>query len=172
MTYLTNTHCNHHYPLEPFRCSRLRDRLVLSSISVSHMLRDKAVQSRAGKFCLPSEAQTCVWSGRKSHPEDIHSCALTELPIHVEFVTQQSPSRLRPLAEMLDGIRHSADQEQLWDRIERHLGHALKSGTCRVEAAVLSPSRQYLATCAENKRMLGFRVQKVGAIFTISQTMQ
>lgn len=146
----------------------LRDRLVPSSISASHMLRDKAVQSQGGSFCLPSEAQTCVWSGRKSHPEDISSCALTGLPIHIEFLTLQSPPRLRPLVEMLDGMRHSADQDQLWDKVEQRLGHVLKSGTCRVEAAVLSPSRQYLATCTENKRMLGFRVQQVGAVYDLA----
>jgi len=145
----------------------LRDRLVSSSISASHMLREKAVQSQSGKFCLPTEAHTCVWSGRKSHPDDIRACSLTGLPIHFEFVTAQSPPRLRPLVEMLDGMRRGNDQEEVWDRLQQHLSSALKSGTCRVEAAVLSPSRQYLAACAENKKMLGFKVQQVGAIYDL-----
>jgi hypothetical protein len=31
----------------------------------------------------------------------------------------------------------------------------------------LSPSKQRLATCAENKTMLGFRVHQVGAVYDL-----
>jgi superfamily II DNA or RNA helicase len=81
----------------------LADRLVISSVSSKRLLRTKAIQSAAGEFCLPGEAQTCLWSGRRVHPNDLRACALTGLPIHTEYVTPQSPPRLRPLVEMLDG---------------------------------------------------------------------
>ncbi len=145
----------------------LRGLLVTSSVSSASLLREKAVQSTAGRFCLPAEAETCVWSGRKIHPDDLRACALTGLAIHADYATSQSPPRLRPLAEMLDGMRHNADQDEIWDIVAQRLTRALKGGTCRIEAAILSPSKQCLATCAESKTMLGFRVHQVGAVYDL-----
>jgi superfamily II DNA or RNA helicase len=144
-----------------------RNRLVTSNVSNALLQREKAVQSGAGQFCLPAEAETCLWSGRKVHPDDIRACALTGLAIHADYATPQSPPRLRPLAEMLDGMRHNADQDEIWDRVAQRLALALKGGTCRIEAAILSPSKQRLATCAESKTMLGFRVHQVGAVYDL-----
>lgn len=141
--------------------------MVTSSVSNARLLREKAVESSGGQFCLPAEAQTCVWSARKAHPDDLRSCALTGLAIHVDYATAQVPPRLRPLVEMLDGLRHNADQDTIWDKVSKHMSRVLKGGTCRVEAAILSPSKQRLATCAENKTMLGFRVHQVGAVYDL-----
>ena len=145
----------------------LSDLLVTSSVSNLRLLREKAIQSVSGQFCLPTEAQPCLWSGRQVHPDDLYPCALTGLPIHKEYVTPQSPPRLRPLAEMLDGVRRNADHDEVWDKVVHRLAGILKGSRCRVEAAVLSPSKQHLATCAETKRLLGFRVQQVGAIYNL-----
>jgi hypothetical protein len=144
-----------------------RSRMVTSSVSNASMLRDKAVQSSARQFCLPAEAETCLWSGRRVHPDDIRACALTGLPIHVDYATTQAPARLRPLVEMLDGIRRNADLGEIWDKIARRLNLATKGGKWRIEAAILSPSKQRLATCAESKTMLGFRVHHVGAVYDL-----
>jgi hypothetical protein len=43
----------------------------------------------------------------------------------------------------------------------------LNGSTCRIEAATLSPSKQRLAACAENKTMLGFRVHQIGAVYDL-----
>ena len=43
----------------------------------------------------------------------------------------------------------------------------LSADSEEVEAAILSPSKQRLATCAESKRMLGLRVQQVGAVYDL-----
>jgi len=141
--------------------------LVTSSISSARLLRESAVPSAAGKFCLPTEAQDCAWSDRKAHPDDLRTCALTGLPIHVEFTTRQMPARLRPLVEMLDGLRHNADEDHLWDKVAARVARALKGGSCRIEAAILSPSKHSLATCAESKAWMGLRVQQVGAIYNL-----
>jgi superfamily II DNA or RNA helicase len=145
----------------------LRDLLVTSSASSTLVRRDKAIESRAGRFCLPAEAETCVWSGRPVHPDDVRTCALTGLSIHADYATTFAPPRLRPLVEMLDGARHNMDQDGIWDRIAQRLKHALKGGTLRIEAAVLSPSRRRLAACAESRTMLGFRVHQVGAVYDL-----
>jgi superfamily II DNA or RNA helicase len=142
----------------------LKDRLVTSSVSNAQLRRDKAVESAAGRFCLPAEAETCRWSGRRVHPDDVRTCALTGLPIHADFATPQSPPRLRPLAEMLDSVRRDTEQSGAWDRVAQHLRRALKGGAWRVEAAVLSPSRQRLAACAESRTLFGFRVRQAGAV--------
>ena len=108
-----------------------------------------------------------MWSSRRVHPDDLRTCALTGLPIHVEYTTPQEPARLRPLVEMLDGMRHNADQGETWEKITQRLNFAMKSGKCRIEAAVLSPSKQRLATCAELKTMLGLRVHQIGAVYDL-----
>jgi superfamily II DNA or RNA helicase len=145
----------------------LRDRLVTSSVSNALMRRDKAVESRSGTLCLPAEAETCAWSGRTVHPDDVRTCALTGLSIHADYAAPSTPPRLRPLIEMLDGTRHNMDEDGLWDRIAQRLRHALKGGTLRIEAAILSPSRQRLAACAEARTMFGFRVHQVGAVYDL-----
>jgi hypothetical protein len=64
-------------------------------------------------------------------------------------------------------MRHNADQDELWDKIAQSLSRVLKGGTCRIEAAVLSPSNQRLAACAESRTLLGFRVHQVGAVYDL-----
>ena len=146
----------------------LKARLVTSSISNALVLREKALRSTAGTFCLPAEAETCLWSGRKAHPDDMRHCTLTGLAIHADYATPNSPPRLRPLIEMLDGMRHNADQDDMWDKIAQRLTRALKGGNCRIEAAILSPSKQRLAAWAESKTMLGLRVHQVGAVYDLA----
>jgi hypothetical protein len=131
------------------------------------MLPNKAVRSASGHFCLPLESQQCAWGGLAVHPEDIRTCALTGLPIHVQYATTQAPARLRPLAELLDGLRHNADQDQLWERVAQGLARARKGGAYRIEAALLSPSRQRLAACAESKSWMGLKVQQLGAVYDV-----
>jgi len=145
----------------------LSSRLVSSSISNARLLGEKAVQSSTGLFCLPAEVGTCLWSGRKVHPDDLRTCAITGLAVHTDYVTSQSPPRLRPLAEMLDGMRHNVDQDDVWDKVAQRLTRALKGGTCRIEAATLSPSKERLAACAKSKTMLGLRVHQVGAVYDL-----
>ena len=40
----------------------------------------------------------------------------------------------------------------LWDNVAGRVTAELKGGRCRVEAAVLSPAKEHLATCAEARR--------------------
>jgi hypothetical protein len=70
--------------------------------------------------------------------------------------------------ELLDGVRRNADQSEVWSKIIDRLSHALRGGKCRVEAAVVSPSKQRIASCSEWKTLLGFRVQQVGAIYDLA----
>jgi hypothetical protein len=146
----------------------LKNRLVTSSVSSARLRREEAVKSTIGNHCMPTEAETCLWSGRRVHPDDIRACTLTGLMIHVDYATLQSPPRLRPLVEMLDGVRHTADQNVIWDKVTQRLARALKGGNCRIEAATLSPSKDRLATCLENKTLLGFRVHQVGAVYDLT----
>jgi hypothetical protein len=148
----------------------LKELLVTSSVSQATALKDQAIRSIGGKFCLASEAQTCSWSDRRAHPDDLRSCSLTGLPIHIEFAASVGPPRLRPLAELLDGIRRNADEDQLWSRVAERIASALKGSKCKVEAAILSPSKRHLAACAESKTFLGLRVSYVGAIYDLTDS--
>jgi hypothetical protein len=134
------------------------------------MVKDEAIRSIGGKFCLPSEAQMCSWSDRRAHPDDLRSCSLTGLPIHIEFAASESAPKLRPLAELLDGIRRNTDEDQLWSQVAERIASASKGTKCRVEAAILSPSKRHLAACAESKSYLGLRVSYVGAIYDLEDS--
>ena len=62
---------------------------------------------------------------------------------------------------MLDGVKRNSDESDRWhdvaDRIEYN-----------IQAVILSPDSQYLATCAELKAMLGMRVYQVGALYDLT----
>jgi hypothetical protein len=66
---------------------------------------------------------------------------------------------------LLDGLRHNTEQQLLWNKISAQLSTALKGGKCRVEAVLLSPTKQRMAVCSEWKTLFGLRVHQVGAIF-------
>jgi hypothetical protein len=162
----------HALPSELGRCSEtgeqvLKSLLVTSSVSAKPVIEHIALRASNGRYCAPSEAGTCFWSGRHSHPDDLRTCSLTGLTIHAEFATPQKP-RLRALAEMLDGVRRTADDEHLWDEIAERVGTALKVKKCQIEAAVLSPAQQHLAVCSEIRTMLGIRVRHAGAIYDLA----
>lgn len=142
--------------------------LVNSSLSNVRLLNVMAIQSAAGLFCTPSEATRCVWSNRRSHPDDIRKCQLTGLPIHLDYLTPRSPYQLSPLIEMLNGVRRNTDQTDRWSRVADRLVAATKGGKYTLEAAILSPSNQHLAICAELPTMLGLRTYHVGALYELA----
>ena len=119
----------------------IRPLLVTSSVSQGRVLKEVAIRSTTGKVCTPDETRGCFWSGRKSHSDDLRTCVLTGLFVHYEFATPEGGPRLRPLTEMLDGIRRTADERLLWDNVAGRVTAALKGGRCRVESAVLSPAK-------------------------------
>jgi hypothetical protein len=160
-------------PIGLDRCSLTGKRvlkrfLVTSSVSDTKILEEVAIRSVGGLFCTPAEAKACVWSGRKYHPDDIRKCQLTGLPIHFEFATSSPPYRLLPLVEMLDGIKRNSDKADRWPEVANRIAAATKGGKYNVEAAVLSPDTQHLATCSELRTMLGMRVFQVGALYDLA----
>lgn len=159
-------------PTELSRCTItgkrvLKNLLVMSSISGAQMLEKAAVRSIAGKYCAPVEAKPCLWSGRKVHPDDLRVCELTGLPIHLVYATANTNLRLQPLVELLNGIKRNADEPKLWDTVSTKVSAALGGARCRVEAAILSPDRKYLAVCSEVRTLLGFRVRQAGLVYSI-----
>lgn len=146
----------------------LKDRLASSSLSGVTILRSEAVQSTDGQFCLPTEVEVCTWTGDRVHPADIRVCTLTGLSVHADYATKGNHPRLKPLAEMLDGLRRTADEQPLWPSVGERITTVLKGGKTRIEAAVLSPSKTHLAICSESKTMLGLRVRHIGAIYDLS----
>lgn len=159
-------------PSELSRCSVsgkrvLRTILVTSSLSGAAMLEKLAVRSIGGKYCAPVEAKTCLWSGKEFHPDDILVCELTGLTIHSVFATSRNRPRLQPLEDLLNGIKHTSDEQRIWDTASSKVSGILKKDRCRVESAILSPSRLRLAVCAEVRTWLGLRAQHVGFVYAI-----
>ena len=146
----------------------LRRLLVTSSLSEARIVESVAVRSVTGKYCAPSEAKKCLWSGRRYHPDDLRVCNLTSLPIYFEFATAESSPRLQVLGDLLEGTIRTADEPQTWDTATVKIVAAVGKARCRLEAAVLSPDKRHLAICAEVRTMLGLRVRHVGAVYAIA----
>jgi superfamily II DNA or RNA helicase len=145
----------------------LKKLLVTSSLSGARILEEVAIRSAVGKFCSPIEAKLCLWSGRKCHPDDLRVCWLTDLLIHFEFATATREPCLKPLFDLLNGIKRTADESHLWDAVATKISVVIGRGRCRVESAILSPDRQHLAICAEVRTLLGFRVRQAGLVYSI-----
>ncbi len=161
-------------PSELERCAvtgtrALRQFFISSSVSQTRLLEDAALRSSKGTFCTPAESQPCFWSGQKYHPDDMRTCTLSGLPIYFEFSMPTGSPRLRPLAEMLDGVRRTADETSRWDSAARAIGVLKKANKCKVEAAVLSPAKTHLAMCCDFKTLLGLRTNQLGAIFDLAE---
>ncbi|MGC2639149.1 MAG: SNF2-related protein [Acidobacteriaceae bacterium] len=159
-------------PSELERCAftgkrGLRQFFVTSSVSQARVLETSALRSSKGTFCTPAESQFCVWSGQKYHPDDLRTCALTGLPIYFEFATLTGSPRLRPLVELLDGIKRTTDEIAVWNSAASAIGTLNRANKCKVEAAVLSPAKTHLAMCCEVKTLLGLRTNQLGAIFDL-----
>ena len=146
----------------------LRNLLVTSSLSETRILEDVAVRSASGKFCAPVEARPCHWSGRNCHPDDLRFCWLTDLPIHFEFTTGGRHPSLQPLSDLLNGVRRTADEPQLWESVTTSIAGVLRKGRCRVDVAVLSPDKLHLAVCAEIRTFFGFGVRHAGFVYSIA----
>lgn len=157
-------------PSELERCAITGQRVVKRDLATSGLsglrfLEALAVSSSTGAVCTPSEAKTCVWAGAKVHPEDVRTCALTGLPIHARDAIEH-PARLRPLAELLEGMRRPSEGADHWSSIGDQVTKAL-GGRCHVESAVLSPDGRCLAVCAERRTLLGLKVRHVGCVYTL-----
>lgn len=145
----------------------LKRLLVSSSISQALLLKDMAIRSTSGNYCLPAESKACRWSSRNCHPDDIRVCSLSGLAIHSEFATTNDRPRLRALVSLLDGEERSADGSSKWSDVAAKVSAALSGQKCNVEAAVLSPNQECLAVSAEMKTLFGMRVHHVGAAISL-----
>ena len=145
----------------------LKTLLVTSSLSGAAMLESESVRATPGSYCLPSEARECPWSGIVSHPDDLRTCELTGLRLHFQFVDARQ-SRLEPLLQLLDGVKHDADAPELWERAEAKAAQIAGSGEWRVEAASLSPNRSRVAVIAKVQTWFGLRSHYAGFVFETS----
>jgi superfamily II DNA or RNA helicase len=146
----------------------LKEFFVSSSISGARTLRQESVASAVGKYCLPTEAKVCMWSGRKIHPDDLRTCDLTQVIAHFEYMTTNGPCRLEPLVNLLNGLRREADKAELWAKIAEGMSR-IANAKSQVEAAILSPSDQYLAVCLETSNWLGLKTRQAGLLYSIRE---
>jgi len=157
-------------PSEVYSCTvtgkrALKSQCETSSVSGRHLLREVAIRSIGGKFCAPVEAQLCIWSGEKHHPEDMRTCAITGVLISQQFSTS-GETRLRPLCELLDGMRRTEDARSVWDKASLRLA-SHHGGKTRMESAVVSVDGNYLAICCESKTLFGLRSAYLGGIYDL-----
>ncbi len=146
----------------------LKEFFVSSSISGVTALRSESIASATGKWCLPAEAKLCMWSGSRVHPEDLRTCELTRVSAHFKFMTTNGVSRLEPLEALLNGLRRKADKPEIWTKIAEDVSR-VASAKSHVEAAILSPSAQYLAVCLETRDWLGLRTRYTGLVYSIPE---
>jgi hypothetical protein len=109
-----------------------------------------------------------MWSGKKIHPDDLRTCELTRVNAHFEFMTANHGSRLEPLLNLLNGLRRKTDRPELWAKIGASMSKIL-DGRSQVEAAILSPSEDYLAVCLETRNWLGLKPRQAGLMYAIQE---
>jgi hypothetical protein len=146
----------------------LKKYFVKSSISEARMIGNYAMRAISGAYCTPREGVFCLWSGERWHPEDIRTCVLTGISIHVDYATD-SPPMLYPLLEQLKGHLRTVDHPTTWHTIESLLSHAVGTTRNQIQSSELSPSGNHLAICAEIRTMLGMRKYFAGFIYSISK---
>jgi hypothetical protein len=146
----------------------LKRLLAKSSLSEAKVIETIAMRAVSGRICAPFESKLCVWSGRRYHPDDLKICTLTDLSVHFQFCVSRDDNNLLPLVQLLDGGQRNADETRLWEELIGKIGLILRTKRCKLEAAILSPSKQHLAACAEVRTLLGFRVQQVGLVYSIA----
>lgn len=147
------------------RRKALKRYFVTSSVSGARLLEEEAVRSATSAFCLPAEAKPCFWGGSSWHPDDLRTCKLTGMPIHVSFASPDG-ARLNVLNELLGNRRAGAVAKELWPAIEK-VGATKLGGTWRIEATNMSPDGRHLAVCAEMKSWLGLRTHHVGLLYSV-----
>jgi len=92
---------------------------------------------------------------------------LTGIPFHIEFAASGEKPYLQPLADLLHGVRRTADAPDRWEDIASQASTALRGSRCRVETAHVSPDKRHLAICSEVRTMLGFRVHQAGMLYSL-----
>ena len=119
-------------------------------------------------ICAPAEAKTCMWSGRRSHPDDLRVCSLTGIPFHVEFAASGD-----------EALSSAARRSAAWGAPHRRCAGAL--GRYRVEgldaryaaaAAAWKPrmSRRTSGTspsARKSARCWDLRVHQAGLLYSI-----
>lgn len=138
-----------------------------SSLSERPILTSHAVFASNGAACLPDETVRCAWTGQSMHPADLRTCELTRLQVSAALLSPVGA--LRPLIELLDGVKHSTDHVVAWDTIAEKLSTALNGTRCRIVNAIKSPEGQILALRGEVKTMLGLKTRHVGALYSLSE---
>ena len=160
------------HPTEMERCAAtnqkvMKSLLVRSSVTGARILEAAAISSLSGDYCMPIEALECEWGGGKFHPVDIRQCALTGMTHHQRFA---AVGGFKPLTGLLDGTSRRADAAQAWDTIAVALKEQF-GGRYAIVGAELSPHGDKLAVVAQIKRMLGFKLEYAGVIFSLHRNM-
>ena len=138
--------------------------LVTSSLSQVPIIRDVAMQASSGNFCLPTECETCAWTGQKFHPDDLRRCSLTRLLVHSNFLTKQD-FRLQPLFALLNDVARSPDGKD-YPVIEGALAQKVNGTRSKIVSAAISPTKNSLAVCAQVKHLLGLKTNYIGFVFS------
>lgn len=142
----------------------LKELFITSSLTQISILKSEAIRSATGKFCAPTEADSCAWSKRKYHPEDGRRCRLVDTPMYFEYFNEKG-DRFMPLVDLLNGSLKKQDRTELWNSLTSKVSK-ITSGRCKIESSVLSPSGDCLAVCSEVRTFLGMRVRHAGFLYS------
>jgi hypothetical protein len=151
------------------RKKALKTLLVSSSISGAHALEEESIRSVGGKFCLPSEAKTCIWSGALLHPDDLRTCELTGIRFNYIYATTDGKTVFEPLLPLLNGIERTAERSDLWLDVSLGVSKAINGGKSKVESSILSPDGNHVAACVEVRTWLGLKVRHAGLIYAVQR---
>lgn len=145
----------------------LKKFFVSSSVSGAEFLENEGIKSITGKFCVPIEAKKCIWSGQITHPDDIRTCQITDLPVHFQYIkTKNNQTYLESLSNLLDGISHKSDEKDTWSSIVTKTTEILGNRKNEIESTELSLDGELLAICMQVRTMLGLKMRHAGFIYS------
>lgn len=147
----------------------LKTELKTSEISGKPYRIDHETRSAiSGKAGHRQEFTNCHVTGQPIAKIEAEACEVTGQQVRpgiLEICTVSGKHALP--SELADGIRRTADEGHIWEDVRARIVATLGSTKCRVEAAVLSPTKQHLAFCTEIRTFFGVRVRHAGSIFSL-----
>jgi len=138
------------------------DLLQKSSVSGALMLKEHAIASKDGQFCLPTEAIRCGWDGSAHHPADVAVCDWTGVQVCKENLDGRVLKHLRSALNSPPGIVPSSPTIE---RVVTTLSAAIGKGNYTVQCALYSPNGYGAAFAVESRVWFGLRKRILGFVY-------
>jgi superfamily II DNA or RNA helicase len=143
-----------------------KDFFVVSHVSSLAVLKDHAVVSIDGLYCLTQETEYCTWSNQYWHPVDIGRCSITGSKVHVDYLSG-APPKLDQFVKFIANNEALFGGRDFWSTIESRFKQATNQNKCEMISGLLSPGGKTIACKIIEKRFLGLKKRERSFLFLL-----